>query len=136
MKNQSFSANSTVLARDNRRVCTVEHLMASLHMAGITNVLAKVDEEIPNVDGSAKDFSELIKEAGVQDQGVSAKEAVVLAPIQVGRKKLAEKHLYVEPFEGFEVKMRIDYSAPIGEQELTYNFAYDSFDIDLSLIHI
>jgi len=129
---QSFSANSTVLARENRRVRTVEHLMASLHMAGITNVLAKVDEEIPNIDGSANDFSELIKEAGIQDQEVPAKDAVVLVPIQVGRKKLEEKHLYAEPFDGFEVKMRVDYSAPIGEQKLIFNSDQDSFDLEIA----
>ena len=129
---QSFSANSTVLARENRRVRTVEHLMASLHMAGITNVLAKVDEEIPNIDGSANDFSELIKEAGLQDQEVPAKDAVVLEPIQVGRKKLEEKHLYAEPFDGFEVKMRVDYSAPIGEQKLIFNSDQDSFDLEIA----
>ena len=129
---QSFSANSTVLARENRRVRTVEHLMASLHMAGITNVLAKVDEEIPNIDGSANDFSELIKEAGIQDQEVPAKDAVVLEPIQVGRKKLEEKHLYAEPFDGFEVKMRVDYSAPIGEQKLIFNSDQDSFDLEIA----
>ena len=129
---QSFSANSTVLARENRRVRTVEHLMASLHMAGITNVLAKVDEEIPNIDGSANDFSELIKEAGIQDQEVPAKDAVVLETIQVGRKKLEEKHLYAEPFDGFEVKMRVDYSAPIGEQKLIFNSDQDSFDLEIA----
>ena len=129
---QSFSANSTVLARENRRVKTVEHLMASLHMAGITNVLAKVDEEIPNIDGSANDFSELIKEAGIQDQDVPAKDAVVLELIQVGRKKLEEKHLYAEPFDGFEVKMRVDYSAPIGEQKLIFNSDQDSFNLEIA----
>ncbi len=129
---QSFSANSTVLARENRRVRTVEHLMASLHMAGITNVLAKVDEEIPNIDGSANDFSELIKEAGIQDQEIPAKDAVVLVPILVGRKKLEEKHLYAEPFDGFEVKMRVDYSAPIGEQKLIFNSDQDSFDLEIA----
>ncbi len=129
---QSFSANSTVLARENRRVRTVEHLMASLHMAGITNVLAKVDEKIPNIDGSANDFSELIKEAGIHDQEVPAKDAVVLEPIQVGRKKLEEKHLYAEPFDGFEVKMRVDYSAPIGEQKLIFNSDQDSFDLEIA----
>jgi len=129
---QSFSANSTVLACDNRKVRTVEHLMASLHMAGITNVLAKVDEEIPNVDGSAADFTNLIREAGVQDQKAPAKDAVVLEPIQVGRKKLDEKHLFVEPFDGFEIKMRVDFSEPIGEQKLTFNTDLDSFDKDIA----
>jgi len=132
VEKQSFSANSTVLACENKRVRTVEHLMASLHMAGITNVLAKVDEEIPNVDGSANDFSELIKEAGILDQGVPAKDAVVLERIQVGRKKIDEKHLYVEPFDGFEIKMRVDYSDPIGEQNLTFNSDRDSFEEDIA----
>ncbi len=129
---QSFSANSTVLACENRRVMTVEHLMASLHMAGITNILAKVDEEIPNIDGSAADFSKLIREAGIQDQRVLAKDAVVLEPIQVGRKKLDEKHLFVEPFDGFEIDMRVDFSDPIGEQKLIFNTEIDSFDKDIA----
>tara|TARA_Y100001960_G_C14340296_1_gene664446 strand:- start:133 stop:717 length:585 start_codon:yes stop_codon:yes gene_type:complete len=101
-------------------------------MAGITNILAKVDEEIPNIDGSANDFSELIREAGIQDQDTLAKDAVVLEPIQVGRKKLDEKHLYVEPFDGFEIVMRVDYSEPIGEQKLTFNIEKDSFDKDIA----
>ena len=129
---QSFSANSTVLARDNRKVRTVEHLLAALSMAGITNVLAKVDEEIPNIDGSANHFTELINEAGVQDQDGAVKDAVVLEPIQVGRKKIDEKHLYVEPFDGFEVKMRVDYASPIGEQKLTFNSEKDSFESDIA----
>ena len=129
---QSFSANSTVLARDNRKVRTVEHLLAALSMAGITNVLAKVDEEIPNIDGSANHFTELINEAGVQDQDGTVKDAVVFEPIQVGRKKIDEKHLYVEPFDGFEVKMRVDYASPIGEQKLTFNSEKDSFESDIA----
>ena len=129
---QSFSANSTVLARDNRKVRTVEHLLAALSMAGITNVLAKVDEEIPNIDGSANHFTELINAAGVQDQDGTVKDAVVFEPIQVGRKKIDEKHLYVEPFDGFEVKMRVDYASPIGEQKLTFNSEKDSFESDIA----
>jgi UDP-3-O-[3-hydroxymyristoyl] N-acetylglucosamine deacetylase len=53
---KTFSANSTTLDNGRQRVRTVEHLMAVLSMYSITNVLIKVDEEIPNVDGSAKDF--------------------------------------------------------------------------------
>ena len=60
---RAFSANSTVLVH-NSHIRTVEHLMASLSMAGITNALVKADYEIPNIDGSAIDFCRLIKEAG------------------------------------------------------------------------
>ncbi len=63
---KTFSANSTTLDNGRRRVRTIEHLMAVLSMYGITNVLIKVDEEIPNIDGSAKDFCDLIEEAGIE----------------------------------------------------------------------
>jgi len=49
-QSKTFSANSTTLDNGRRRVRTVEHLMAVLSMYGITNVLIKVDEEIPNVE--------------------------------------------------------------------------------------
>ena len=55
-----------------------------------------------------------------------------MEPIQVGRKKIDEKHLYVEPFDGFEVKMRVDYASPIGEQKLTFNSEKDSFERDIA----
>lgn len=60
-----FTANSTVLTAGGRRVRTVEHLLAALHMAGITNASIKVDEEIPNIDGSAADFCRIIEQAGL-----------------------------------------------------------------------
>jgi UDP-3-O-[3-hydroxymyristoyl] N-acetylglucosamine deacetylase len=96
-------------------------------MYGITNVLIKVDEEIPNVDGSARDFCALIEEAGVEKQPASTKVAVIRRKIGVGREEKHEKHLVAEPFEGFEISMRVDYPLPIGEQVLTFNPASGSF---------
>jgi UDP-3-O-[3-hydroxymyristoyl] N-acetylglucosamine deacetylase len=124
---KTFSANSTTLDNGRRRVRTVEHLMAVLSMYGITNVLIKVDEEIPNIDGSAKDFCNLIEEAGIEDQPATTKEAVVRRKIGVGNEAKKEKHLYAEPFDGFEISMRVDYSPPIGEQVLVFNPARASF---------
>ena len=51
---KTFFANSTTLNNGRQRVRTVEHLMAVLSMYGITNVLIKVEAEIPNIDGSAR----------------------------------------------------------------------------------
>ena len=124
---KTFSANSTTLDNGRRRVRTIEHLMAVLSMYGITNVLVKVNEEIPNIDGSAKDFCDLIDEAGIEDQAASTKIAVIRRKIGVGNEERHEKHLYAEPFEGFEISMRVDYPPPIGEQILTFNPASGSF---------
>jgi UDP-3-O-[3-hydroxymyristoyl] N-acetylglucosamine deacetylase len=126
-KSKTFSANSTTLDNGRRRVRTVEHLMAVLSMYGITNALIKVDEEIPNVDGSAKNFCDLIEEAGIEEQPASTKVAVIRQKIGVGNEAKHEKHLYAEPFDGFEISMRVDYAHPIGEQVLTFNPSKSSF---------
>ena len=123
----TFTANSTVLATQNRRVRTIEHLMSALSMEGISNVLIKVDEEVPNIDGSAVDFCRLIQEAGVKEQKENVKFAVVHKHIQVGIGELDKKHLYVEPYEGFEIRMRVNYPEPILEQECVFNPEKESF---------
>jgi UDP-3-O-[3-hydroxymyristoyl] N-acetylglucosamine deacetylase len=129
---KTFSANSTTLDNGRRRVRTIEHLMAVLSMYGITNVLIKVDEEIPNVDGSAKDFCDLIEEAGIEEQSAATKVAVIRQKIGVGKEEKHSKHVYAEPFEGFEISMRVDYPPPIGEQIFTFNPKSGSFAKDIA----
>jgi len=124
---KTFSANSTTLDNGRRRVRTVEHLMAVLSMYGITNVLIKIDEEIPNIDGSARDFCGLIEETGIEEQSAATRIAVIRRKIGFGNEERHEKHLYAEPFEGFEISMRVDYPLPIGEQLLTFNPESGSF---------
>ena len=124
---KTFSANSTTLDNGRQQVRTVEHLMAIFSMYGITNVLIKVDDEVPNVDGSAKDFCDLIEQAGIEEQPACTQVAVIRQKIGVGTEERQEKHICAEPFDGFEVVMRVDYPAPIGEQVFTFNPAKQSF---------
>ncbi|MFH0781639.1 MAG: UDP-3-O-acyl-N-acetylglucosamine deacetylase [Pseudomonadota bacterium] len=118
---KTFSANSTTLDNGRQQVRTVEHLMAIFSIYGITNVLIRVDDEVPNIDGSAKDFCDLIEQAGIEEQSAFTKVAVIRQKIGVGSDERHEKHLYAEPFEGFEIVMRVDYPLPIGEQTFTFN---------------
>ena len=127
VSSKTFSANSTTLENGRRRVRTIEHLMAVLSLYGITNVLIKVDDEIPNRDGSAKVFCDLIDEAGIEEQSAFTRVAVIRRKIGVGNETKHEKHLYAEPFDGFEISMRVDYPPPIGEQILTFNPEKGSF---------
>jgi UDP-3-O-[3-hydroxymyristoyl] N-acetylglucosamine deacetylase len=129
---KTFTANSTTLDNGRRRVRTVEHLMAALSMYGVTNVLVKVDEEIPNVDGSARDFCNLIEEAGIEQQEAATKVAVIRNKIGVGNEDRQEKYLFAEPFSGFEISMRVDYPLPIGEQKLVFNPETASFSKEIA----
>ena len=116
----------------NQQVRTVEHLLATFSIHGLTNVLIKVDDEIPNIDGSAKDFNDLIAKVGIVEQQVPAKIAVIRKKIGVGKEASQEKHLYVEPFKGFEIVMRVDYPQPIGEQMFTFNPEKGSFSEEIA----
>lgn len=127
VSSKTFSANSTTLDNGRQQVRTVEHLMAVFAMYGITNVLIKVDDEVPNIDGSARDFCDLMEQAGIEEQPAATKVAVIRQKIGVGTEDKREKHLYAEPFDGFEITMRVDYPPPIGEQIFTFNPATQSF---------
>ena len=56
---------ATTLHAAGMTVGTVEHLLATLHAYGITDLLIKAQSEVPTMDGSAKDFCALIEQAGV-----------------------------------------------------------------------
>ncbi|MBF0277634.1 MAG: UDP-3-O-[3-hydroxymyristoyl] N-acetylglucosamine deacetylase [SAR324 cluster bacterium] len=129
---QPFTANSTVLARNGHRVRTVEHLLAALSMLGISNVQIKTDGEIPNIDGSAESFCKLIHEAGIENQSKNVKKIVIHKKIAVGKEDLKNTHLFAEPYNGFEIKMRVNYYAPIWEQNFTFNPSQISFEKEIA----
>ena len=56
------SLNTTISNDFGVKVSTIEHLMGALFSIGIDNALIEIDnEEVPILDGSAKDFVEKIE---------------------------------------------------------------------------
>ncbi len=61
------SLNTTISNEFGVKVSTIEHLMGALFGLGIDNVLIEIDnEEVPILDGSAKEFIEKILNAGIK----------------------------------------------------------------------
>lgn len=109
----------------NCQVRTIEHLLATCHMYGITNLLVKVSEEVPIFDGSALEICNNIEEAGIVEQ----REGV--APLRISREiRLSNlgdgRRLVIEPSDRFEVEYTLEHPKPIGHQ--TYRFAGDKDD--------
>ncbi len=69
----------TVIANsDDVRVSTIEHLMSAFYGLGIDNVIVEIDnEEMPIMDGSAKEFVALIEQTGIQEQEAHRKEIII-----------------------------------------------------------
>lgn len=100
---------------------TIEHLMAVFHAYGITNLMVKMIEEIPIMDGSALEFCKLVEEAGVEEQPERAAELIIDRRFAVSN---GNKSLIVEPGEVFSVHYFLDYPFPIGQQ--SFDFSLES----------
>ena len=76
-------------------ISTVEHLMAAFYGEGIDNALVEVNaSEIPIMDGSAVDFVDAIRSAGMEEQNESKKFIKALKKIEV---KDGKKFISIEP---------------------------------------
>ena len=67
MNVSNTSLNTTISNQEGVKVSTIEHLMGALFGLGIDNILIEIDnEEVPILDGSAKEFIEKILIAGFE----------------------------------------------------------------------
>jgi UDP-3-O-acyl N-acetylglucosamine deacetylase len=109
---------ATSLRNKGISVATVEHFLSALHSYGITNLLVKVQSEVPILDGSAIEFCRLIEEAGVQEQDEESVEIVVDRPYRAGKKD--GELITIEPAETFSVRYELHYPKPVGRQDYIY----------------
>jgi UDP-3-O-[3-hydroxymyristoyl] N-acetylglucosamine deacetylase/3-hydroxyacyl-[acyl-carrier-protein] dehydratase len=107
-----FSTNrSTNLRANNAEIHTVEHILASIVAEGIDNIIIEVDNmEIPILDGSSIQFSDLIITAEVQE--LSAKRKF----FEIKRKISFTDHVSgttftATPAEAYQVEVEIDYNS-------------------------
>lgn len=109
---------ATSLRSKGFAVGTVEHLLAVLHSYGITNLLVKVQGEVPIMDGSAIEFCQAIEEAGIAEENAELAEIVIDKLYRLDAK--GGESIHIEPAEEFSVRYIMRYPAPVGEQEYLY----------------
>ncbi len=119
------SLNTTISNEFGVKVSTVEHLMGALFGLGIDNVLIELDnEEVPILDGSAKEFIEKIIPAGLE---------VSQAPIKIIKinKKIkfndGDRSISIEPSKlSLDINFELNYKNPvIGTQSNKINVYQD-----------
>ncbi len=109
---------ATSLRKKGISVATVEHFLSALHSYGITNLLVKVQSEVPILDGSAIEFCRLIEEAGVQEQDEECAEIIVDRTYRAG--KDGSESIMIEPADTFSVRYELRYPKPVGKQTYSY----------------
>ena len=120
------SLNTTISNEFGVKVSTIEHLMGALFGLGIDNVLIELDnEEVPILDGSAKEFIEKIIPAGFE---------VSQAPIKIIKinKKIefndGDRSISIEPSKlSLDINYELNYKNPvIGKQSNKINVYQDN----------
>ena len=106
------------------KVSTVEHLLAAFYISGIDNATVEVDnQEIPIMDGSAREFLEILGKIGTVKLNSKRKYLKVLEKVELVDKS---KILSIEPSEHFIVDFKLNYKNPIiGKQKNLINFNKD-----------
>lgn len=120
LENVESTDYSTCLRKGFFSVATIEHIMAVLHMYRITNLLIKIGDEAPVMDGSAQDFCQIVEDGEIEDQDAPRQELVIDREYTFGNPESA--HIKIEPADGFEVSYHMEYPDPIGVMEYTFKY--------------
>lgn len=120
-KNAEVSQLCTKLMAKNVQLSTIEHLMSALSGLGITNLNIKTtSSEMPILDGSSKDFVEMIIKAGIT---IQKKKKKILKVKKILSYEQTNKYIKISPIENEQlvIDYTIDYKDDfIKKQSLIY----------------
>tara|TARA_B100000941_G_C28501638_1_gene554674 strand:- start:549 stop:1472 length:924 start_codon:yes stop_codon:yes gene_type:complete len=123
--NVSSAKLCTTLENSNGvKVSTVEHLLAAFYIAGIDNAIVEINcEEIPIMDGSAKEFLNVFEKIKIKTLNSKRKYLKIVDKVELidGKRTIS-----IEPSETLEVNFQLDYENKIiGKQKNVVNFQTD-----------
>ena len=122
------SLNTTISNDFGVRVSTIEHLMGALFGLGIDNALIEIDnEEVPILDGSAKEFIEKLIISGLKQSEIPIKIIKIKKKISFNE---GERSISIEPSKlSLDINFQLKYDNPvIGNQKNKVNVYEDDLN--------
>ena len=122
------SLNTTISNDFGVKVSTIEHLMGALFGLGIDNALIEIDnEEVPILDGSAKEFIEKLIISGLKQSEVPIKIIKIKKRISFNE---GERSISIEPSKlSLDINFQLKYNnAVIGNQKNKVNVYQDDLN--------
>ena len=121
----STSLNTTISNDYGVKVSTIEHLMGALFGLGIDNALIEIDnEEVPILDGSAKEFIEKLTLSGLEKSEAPIKIIKIKKRVSYNH---GEKSISIEPSKiSLDINFELKYeNSLIGNQKNKINVYED-----------
>ena len=122
------SLNTTISNEFGNKVSTIEHLMGALFGLGIDNALIELDnEEVPILDGSAKEFIEKIIPGGFEISNAPIKIIKINKKIEFKDK---DRSISIEPSKlSLNIEFELNYENQIiGKQKNKVSVYQDNLD--------
>ena len=119
------SLNTTISNEFGVRVSTIEHLMGALFGLGVDNAIIEIDnEEVPILDGSAKNFIENIIDIGLELSDSPIKIIKINKKVEF---KDGKRSISIEPSKlSLDIDFELKYENPvIGNQKNKINVYED-----------
>ena len=116
---------STLQNEKGVKVSTVEHLLAALYIANIDNAIIEINnEEVPIMDGSAKNFLNALNNTEIKTLNNKIKYLKIIKKVELVDD---QKMISIEPSDSsLEVDFKINYDNKIiGKQRNIVNFQKD-----------
>lgn len=123
---------STVLARGDVRISTVEHCLAALYAMGIDNCILEVDApELPILDGSARLYAENIQRVGVTVQSAE-REYYEVTHKTVFTSEDGQSTITLLPDNEFSVQTMVGYDSVILNNQYAMLDSMDDFAAEVA----
>jgi UDP-3-O-[3-hydroxymyristoyl] N-acetylglucosamine deacetylase len=131
VKNVAHVAYATTLMKRGVLISTIEHLLSSLYSFGIDNAVVEIDNlEVPILDGSALEFVDAIRKAGLRQQSARRTFLVVRRELHLEERG---KTISVYPADSLQISYSIDFSHPmIGRQAFQFEASVENFANDIA----
>ena len=122
---------TTIKNKSDCKISTIEHLMAALSGSGVDNIDIEINgPEVPIMDGSSKQFIDLIENAGLSKLSEKRKFLKITRNIEIVD---GEKKCSLSPSNNMNFFASIDFSDKvIGKQESSINLENFNFKDNVS----
>ncbi|MCH5179573.1 MAG: bifunctional UDP-3-O-[3-hydroxymyristoyl] N-acetylglucosamine deacetylase/3-hydroxyacyl-ACP dehydratase [Prevotellaceae bacterium] len=126
------TTRSTVIAKGEARVGTIEHALAALLGMGVDNCLITIDgPEMPILEGSARTYVDKIKEVGREEQNAERDYYVIKKKIEF-RDEETGASIVVLPDDKFSLTVMISYDSEWFSSQFATVEDVSKFDEDIA----
>jgi UDP-3-O-[3-hydroxymyristoyl] N-acetylglucosamine deacetylase/3-hydroxyacyl-[acyl-carrier-protein] dehydratase len=124
-------SRGTTIGLNGAKVHTIEHVLAAIYGLDIDNIAIELDgPEIPNGDGSARPFMQVLKKAGLIEQNAERRYVRVTDPVYYRHDDVT---LSILPADELRMSVTIAYDhVAIGTQYASFTITPETFEKELA----